>query len=363
LTFLLVLVKACKKGTSGKLFAMKIMNKKRMKRKKSEQLALNELNALKAVDSPFVVKLFYAFQSNENLFLILDLMMGGNLAYHLQLKGQFSKLECIYFSGRILLGLQALHDCNYVYRDLKPDNVLVAYDGRVKLSDLGLATPLTPTLHGPAGTRGYWAPEMLQKDASGHRQTYDQTVDWFSFGCCVYEFISGYNPFRSQDALQFGLKAGMVTKENALDYATLKMQPPYDSSLFDKSAEDLCRRLLDKDNRKRLGRNGCQEIKDHPYYWRLNWESIVSDRMSPPFIPEKDVNALPQSDIGTFSPEDGDNEISLEPSDDAIYKEWNWTNQNAFDGEVIEFLIHERRIGKPLLPDEPSNCSSCCTCL
>jgi hypothetical protein len=139
--------------------------------------------------------------------------------------------------------------------------------------------------------------------------------------------------------LQFGLKAGLVTKENALDYATLKMQPPCESSLFDKSAEDLCGRLLDKDHKKHLGRNGCQEIKDHPYYWRLNWESIISDRMSPPFIPEKDVNALPQSDIGTFSPEDGDNEISLEPSDDAIYKELNWMNQSTFDGEVIKCLM------------------------
>jgi len=356
------LVHACKKGTSGKLFAMKVMNKKRMKLKKSEQLALYELEALKAVTSPFIVTLSYSFHSKENLFLILDLMTGGNLGYHLQQRGQFSKRECLYFSARIMLGLQALHDCNIVYRDLKPENVLVADDGRVKLSDLGLAIFITPSLHGAAGTRGYWAPEMLRKDYTGRRKNYNHTADWFSFGCCLYEFISGYNPFRSQEALRFGMSEGMSTKEQALDCATLKMNPIYEPAIFDKNAADLCSRLLEKDENVRLGKNRCSEIMNHRYYQHMNWDAIISDRMKPPFIPSKDVNAASQSDIGTFATDKAWSDITIEPADEKIYKEWDWTSPKAFDAEVIEFLIHERRIGKPLLPKETPS-SSCCSLL
>ena len=330
--------------------------------KKSEQLALNELHALAAVDSPFVVKLSYAFQSKDNIFLILDLLTGGNLGFHLHQRGRFSKRECLYFSARIMLGLQALHDCNFVYRDLKPENVLVADDGRVKLSDLGLATEITPTLHGTAGTRGYWAPEMLRRNHKGRRLNYGHAVDWFSFGCCLYEFISGYNPFRSQEALRFGMKEGMESKEKALDCATLKMEPLYDPSLFDHDAADLCVKLLDKNEKTRLGRRGCQEIMDHPYYLHMNWEAVLSDRMKPPFIPPKDVNAASQSEIGTFAVDKTYHEIVMEPKDEEMYTDWDWTNETAFDAEVIEFLIHERRIGKPLLPKDPV-ASCCCTIL
>lgn len=203
---------ACKKGTSGKLYAMKVMNKRRIKMKKSEQLALNERQSLAAVESPFVVNLKYSFHSKEDIFLILDLMTGGDLGYHLHQKGRFPKKECQYYAARIMLGLQALHDKGYVYRDLKPENCLLADDGRVKITDLGLATQITPTLHGAAGTRGYWAPEMLRRDKKGKRTPYGHMVDWFSFGCCLAEFISGQNPFRSETALKFGLDKGKQTK-------------------------------------------------------------------------------------------------------------------------------------------------------
>jgi serine/threonine protein kinase len=196
---------ACKKGTTGTLYAMKVMNKVRIKAKKSTQLALNERACLAAVNSPFVVNLKYAFQTKDDLYLILDLMTGGDLSFHLSQKGRFPKEECLYYAARVMLGLQALHDKNYVYRDLKPENLLLAEDGRVRITDLGLATLVTPRLCGAAGTRGYWAPEMLRRNEKGKRMTYDQRVDWFSFGCVVAEMICGCNPFRSEGALKFGL--------------------------------------------------------------------------------------------------------------------------------------------------------------
>ena len=210
--FELILLSACRKGTSGKLYAMKVVSKKRIKIKKSEQLTLNECMVLAAVNSPFVVNLKYSFQSKEDVFLILDLMTGGDLGFHLEKKGYFQKDECLYYAARIILGLQALHDKQFVYRDLKPENCLLADDGRMKLTDLGLACKITPDLHGAAGTRGYWAPEMLRRDENGKRKTYGHTVDWFSFGCLLAELISGTNPFRCEAALNFGLQRGKKTK-------------------------------------------------------------------------------------------------------------------------------------------------------
>jgi beta-adrenergic-receptor kinase len=148
-------------------------------------------------------------------------MTGGDLSYHLSQKGCFPRTECHYYSARIMLGLQALHDRGYVYRDLKPENCLLGEDGRVKLTDLGLAVKVTPDLHGAAGTRGYWAPEMIDRDNSGKRKNYDRMVDWFSFGCCLAEFISGTSPFRSQKALDFGLEKGHSTKVGAFHLVIL----------------------------------------------------------------------------------------------------------------------------------------------
>mmetsp|Transcript_24922 Transcript_24922/g.68702 ORF Transcript_24922/g.68702 Transcript_24922/m.68702 type:complete len:669 (-) Transcript_24922:115-2121(-) len=353
-------VTACKKGTSGKLYAMKVMNKKRIKIKKSESSALNERKALAAVESPFVVNLKYSFQSTEEIFLVLDLMTGGDLSYHLQQKGSFPLRECRYYAARIMLGLQALHDKGYVYRDLKPENLLLAEDGRVKITDLGLATKITPDLKGLAGTRGYWAPEMLRRDVNGRRMTYGHTVDWFSFGCCVAEFVCGNNPFRTQASLKFGIEAGQESKEKAIDYATMRMEPEFPESRFDPDSADLCRRLLHKNENLRLGSRGCEQIMAHPWFKNLNWEAIISDRKSPPYVPPKDVNAASQSEIGTFAEDQKYSDCIIGKDDEKIYADWDWTNPHAYAAEVIEFLMYERDTGKPLLPvDENGTC--CCS--
>lgn len=351
------LVTACKKGTTGTLYAMKVMNKKRIKAKKSEQLALNERACLAAVDSPFVVNLKYSFQTKEDLYLILDLMTGGDLSFHLSQKGRFEPDECLYYAARIMLGLQALHDKNYVYRDLKPENLLLAEDGRVRITDLGLATQVTSRLHGAAGTRGYWAPEMLRRNDKGKRMNYDHRVDWFSYGCVVAEMICGCNPFRSESALKFGLSKAS-SKEKALDYATLHMEPSFESRKFSNTSTDLCKRLLDKDPNTRLGSKGCEEIMAHAWFKDINWEMIISDRQKPPFIPLKDINAASQSEIGTFA--EDRNAPKLSEEDHAVYTNWDWTSHRVFSSEVIDMLIYERETGRPLIPLTVGG-TCCCT--
>jgi beta-adrenergic-receptor kinase len=328
--------------------------------KRSEALALNERNALAAVESKFVINLKYSFHSNDDVYFLLDLMTGGDLGYHLHQRGRFPKRECLYYAARIMHGLQALHDQGYVFRDLKPENCLLAEDGRVKITDLGLATKISPNLNGAAGTRGYWAPEMLRRDSNGKRMPYDHGVDWFSFGCCVAEFISGSNPFRSEAAIKFGKEKGKPTKEKMIDFATLEMNPEFPPERFESDAADLCRRLLDKNPSTRLGHNGCGEIMEHPWFKSLNWESIISDRKKPPFVPSRDVNAASQSQIGNFAEDNVYQETLLTVVDEEIYKDWDWTNPRAFAAEVIEFWIYERVTGEPLVP-VTQNTGCCCT--
>jgi beta-adrenergic-receptor kinase len=141
------LVSGCKKATTGKLYAMKVMNKKRVKHKKSEKLCKDERMALESIDSPFVVCLRYAFSTNQDLYLILDLMMGGDLGFHLRRKGRFSKQEAKYYAARTFLGIAALHSQGIVYRDLKPENILMDADGATKISDLGLATKISKKIN------------------------------------------------------------------------------------------------------------------------------------------------------------------------------------------------------------------------
>lgn len=351
------LVTASKKGTTGKLYAMKVMNKRRIKNKKSSTLALNELAVLKVVDSPFVVNLKYSFQTKDDLYLILDLMTGGDLSFHLSQKRRFSKDQCLYYAARIMLGLQALHDQHYVYRDLKPENLLLAEDGRVRITDLGLATTVTSRLHGAAGTRGYWAPEMLKRNAKGKRLNYDHRVDWFSYGCVLAEMISGVNPFRSEAALKFG-QEHETTKEKAIDYATIHMEPSLCDKYFNETASDLVLLLLNKNPDKRLGTNGCEEIMTHPWFKTVKWEKIISDTEEPPFVPLKDINAASQSEIGTFA--EDRNAPKLDEKDAETYKNWNWTNPKVFSAEVLEMLIYERDTGRPLIPLTAGG-SCCCT--
>lgn len=140
------------------------------------------------------------------------------------------------------------------------------------------------------------------------------------------------------------------------------MHPKLDNERFNDDSSDICRRLLDKNEVTRLGANGAKEIMSQPYFCQVNWEDILSDRMKPPFIPPKDVNAASQSEIGTFAEDKKFHETELSEKDHGVYAGWNFTNAQAFAAEVIEFLIYERETGQPLLPIQ-ANTSCCCTIL
>ena len=319
---------------------MKMMNKKRIKMRKSEALCLNERNILTMVDSRFIVCLKYAFTTTSDLFLILDLMIGGDLGFHLCRKGRFSVAESKYYAARTLLGLAAMHELEIVYRDLKPENILMDEDGRTKISDLGLACRVPQGGQtGTCGTRGYWAPEMLRRDANGRKIKYTKAVDWFSFGCCVYEFLYGSSPFRSERAKTWG-GHDKKDKEKAMDQATLEMDPEY-PAFFDDNAKDLCSKLLIKDGSARLGARSPRDIMDHPWFADIEWEDMISDRLVPPMKPPKDINMATQSEIGSFADEKTSKKVELTEADQKFYESWDFVSVKAFQDEVVAFMRFE----------------------
>eukprot|EP00588_Corethron_pennatum_P030780 CAMPEP_0194326582 /NCGR_PEP_ID=MMETSP0171-20130528/37135_1 /TAXON_ID=218684 /ORGANISM="Corethron pennatum, Strain L29A3" /LENGTH=781 /DNA_ID=CAMNT_0039086217 /DNA_START=43 /DNA_END=2388 /DNA_ORIENTATION=- len=359
------LVHAVKKKDSGMLYAVKTQEKCRVKAKKCENLIVNEHKALAAVNSPFVTRLMYAYESPSQLFLVLDLLPGGTLAFHLHQERRFQPKVARYFASCIMLGLQALHSCGFVYRDLKPDNILMDSHGYIKLSDLGLVCKVTPSLHGVCGTRGYWAPEVLQKyDENRKRVCYDQTSDWFSFGCVVYEMVAGKNPFYCSEAIEYAISDGNTTKKEAVNKAIMEWDPTYERKYFDDESIDLCSKLLSKDPKKRLGVLGCEEIMTHPWFRKTEWPKLIINMVDPPYRPPRDVNALSQNDIGTFNSCKVQSQqediisafLKLEGDNDF---EWTWTNPEVFQKEVIGFLQHERTIGGALRPQ--GECDCCCS--
>ncbi|KAJ8312861.1 hypothetical protein KUTeg_010234 [Tegillarca granosa] len=175
-------VYGCRKADTGKMYAMKCLDKKRIKMKQGETLALNERIMLSLEGSPFIVCMTYAFQTPEKLCFILDLMNGGDLHYHLSQHGVFSEREVRFYAAEVILGLEHMHNRFVVYRDLKPANILLDENGHVRISDLGLACDFSKKKpHASVGTHGYMAPEVLSKGTP-----YDSSADWFSFGYIVH---------------------------------------------------------------------------------------------------------------------------------------------------------------------------------
>jgi beta-adrenergic-receptor kinase len=330
-------VNGCKHSYTGKLYAMKVMERRRIKSMRAETLCLAERQTMVMLDSPFIVGLQYAFTTSTELYLILDLMVGGDLGYALFRRRSFPIDEVKYYTIRTLLGLKALHDLSIVFRDLKPENILMDEKGRTKLSDLGLAVRISRNgITGTCGSRGYWAPEMLRRDSEGKRIRYKLAVDWFSFGCVIFEFFAGICPFRTPEAKTW---SGILQKDKAMDKAILEMEPKFTPD-FDPIFRNLCERLLEKDENIRLGANGATEVMAHPYFDDVNWDAYLHDTIKPPFVPNKDLNAASQHEIGNFNDRKLEN-VQLTPMDLELFEDWDYIRSQSFYEEIVIFKRFE----------------------
>ncbi|KAL5288004.1 ADRBK2 family protein [Megaselia abdita] len=323
-------VYGCRKADTGKMYAMKCLDKKRIKMKQGEQLALNERAMLQLVstgaDCPFIVCMTYAFHTPDKLCFILDLMNGGDLHYHLSQHGVFTESEMKFYAAEVILGLEHMHKRYIVYRDLKPANILLDENGHIKISDLGLACDFSKKLpHASVGTHGYMAPEVLSKGTS-----YDSSADWFSFGCMLYKLLKGHSPFRQHK----------TKDKHEIDRMTLTMNVELPDS-FSNELKDLLEGLLQRDVDKRLGckGRGADEVKSHPFFAGIDWNQVYIQKYTPPLIPPRgEVNAADAFDIGSFDEEDTKG-IKLTDADQELYRNFSLTISERWQQEVSETVF------------------------
>lgn len=256
-----------RKKDNGKIYAMKILNKKNILENNELEHTKTEKNILQKLVHPFLVNLNYSFQTPDKLYFIMDYVNGGELFYHLQKEHKFEPDRVRFYCAEICLGLEYLHNSGVIYRDLKPENILLNGDGHICLTDFGISKEgllaedsRTATF---CGTPEYLAPEVLEG------KQYTKAVDWWSFGTLMYEMLTGLPPFYSQDVQQMYFK---------IMHAKLEL-PDHLSP----DTKDILLKLLERDPNKRLA--DAASIKSHPYFKGVNWEKLIQKEVVPPFVP------------------------------------------------------------------------------
>ncbi|GAB1602107.1 beta-adrenergic receptor kinase 2-like [Argonauta hians] len=322
-------VYGCRKADTGKMYAMKCLDKKRIKLKTGETLALNErimLSLVSTGECPFIVCMTYAFQTPEKLCFILDLMNGGDLHYHLSQHGVFSEQEVRFYASEVILGLEHMHVRGVVYRDLKPANILLDESGHVRISDLGLACDFSKKKpHASVGTHGYMAPEVLAKGVA-----YDSSADWFSFGCMLYKLLKGHSPFRQHK----------TKDKHEIDRMTMTMNVELPDSMSPEM-KSLLDGLLKREVEERLGckGKGAAELKETDFFKDMDWNQVYQLHYTPPLIPPRgEVNAADAFDIGSFD-EDDTKGIRLTDADQQLYENFTLTVSDRWQQEITETVF------------------------
>uniref|UniRef100_A0A4W5NG60 G protein-coupled receptor kinase n=1 Tax=Hucho hucho TaxID=62062 RepID=A0A4W5NG60_9TELE len=298
---------ACQVRATGKMYACKKLEKKRIKKRKGESMALNEKQILEKVNSRFVVSLAYAYETKDALCLVLTLMNGGDLKFHIYHMGEagFEEKRAVFYSAELACGLEDLHRERIVYRDLKPENILLDDHGHIRISDLGLAVhvPEEETIKGRVGTVGYMAPEVVKNER------YTFSPDWWALGCLLYEMIEGQSPFQQRKK---------KIKREDVERLVRDVEEEY-SDKFSEDAKSLCKMLLAKEPSERLGcqGEGATEVKAHPIFRSINFKRLKAGRLKAPFTPDPQaIYCKDVLDIEQFSTVKG---VELEPKDDSFY--------------------------------------------
>ncbi len=282
--------------STGKAYAMKVLRKDNIIKRNQVEHTKTERNVLGYIRHPFIVGLTMAFQTEEKLFFALDYCAGGELFFHLGKVGKFPEPRARFYIAEIALALNYIHELDIVYRDLKPENVLLDGQGHIRLTDFGLSKEgISNTTSGAnsfCGTPEYLAPEILNR--SGH----GRAVDWWSLGALLYEMLTGLPPFYSSDREKLFHKIRHARLEFPLYLNTY--------------TQDILRGLLTRDPAKRLGSGpgDASDVKSHIFFKDIDFEKLLRREVMPPWQPNV-VGSLDTSQfdheftsMSIFSPSD-----------------------------------------------------------
>jgi len=327
---------------TGTYFALKILKKHEVIRLKQVEHVLSERAILNEINHPFIVTMSAAFQDARNLYMTLEYVIGGELFSHLRKAGRFSNETTRFYTSQIILGLEHLHSFDIVYRDLKPENLLLDQQGYIKITDFGFAKKVEDRTWTLCGTPEYLAPEIIQSKGHG------KAVDWWALGVLIYEMLSGYPPFYDENPFGIYQKilAGKCEYPKHMDpyakdlikkwvlpcilalhcifalhspaasiiaTATCRFFHSCDASLSFHTAHLLSCRLLQPDRSKRFGnlKAGATDIREHKWFKGFDWQALVTRSMAAPIVPE----VRSPGDTRNFDKYPDDDEVAPPPLD------------------------------------------------
>ncbi|RKP20780.1 Pkinase-domain-containing protein [Rozella allomycis CSF55] len=253
---------------TGEFYAMKVLRKSEVVRQKQVEHTLNEKTIMSTIEFPFLVQLICTFQDCTNLYVVMEYVVGGEMFTFLRRSQRFPNHVAKFYAAEIVLSFEYLHSKDIIYRDLKPENLLIDKNGHVKITDFGFAKFVPEVTWTVCGTPDYLAPEIIQSKVG-----YGKAVDWYTLGVLIYEMLAGFPPFQDDD--HFRLYEKILSGKVGFP------------SHFDPAAKDLLKKLLTPDITKRYGnlKNGANDIKQHKWFSGIDWKKLSKCQIAAPYIP------------------------------------------------------------------------------
>jgi len=298
-------VKLVRHRSGNQVYALKVLKKAQVVAFKQKQNVLHEKNILAMCDHPNILKLHQTFKDAKNLYLLMELAQGGELFSYLHCSDReheyLPEADACFYASNVLMALEYLHQRDIVYRDLKPENLLLDTRGYIKVADFGFAKVVTNRTYTLCGTPEYLAPELVL--GKGH----NKGVDYWALGILIYEMVVGHSPFAascSSDQMQIcrNIVSGRVTFPDWVS----------------ESCCSIIEKLLTKDTTKRIGttHEGTRSIKLHSWFAESDWHALLQQNVEVPWVPT--VND--PLDTSNFDPLD-DEDVDMEYFDDG--SEWD----------------------------------------